>query len=318
MKEKLWADYAPDIHRDIKKFISEEELEELFRRRAWRHFTSVFLLALIFAGAVYTAFRIDNPLIWIPVGLIQGFNILAFITLLHEAVHLAIFDKTRRLGHYIAGLFYAFPSAISASQFTKWHLDHHIFLGTNDRDPKRAYLTPKRVKRWYKFLYMTPALFPIYAIASKRAAANYDPRLKKKIAIERAFFYTGHLAIVLSMLYFAGFYTFFRVYMFPLFFCFPIAFTINRLGQHYDIDPTTPAKWGTIIYGGPFVNLLQMNSNFHLEHHYFPRVPFYNLPKLNRALRPYFESIGHRPKTYRYLLWNWFVNNKTPHTDWTK
>ena len=28
-----------------------------------------------------------------------------------------------------------------------------------------------------------------------------------------------------------------------MFFVFPVAFTLNRLGQHYDIDPADPAKW---------------------------------------------------------------------------
>ena len=30
------------------------------------------------------------------------------------------------------------PSGISASQFTRWHLDHHAELGSDEDDPKRA------------------------------------------------------------------------------------------------------------------------------------------------------------------------------------
>ncbi len=311
-----WAKHGARIHKDLKTYISDEELAKLFERKAWRHFLVTLRLVILTALSVFLAVRYQNPLVWIPAGLLQGFNILGFITLLHEAVHLAIFDKPRRLGHYITGLFYAFPSAISASQFTRWHLDHHIQLGTNDRDPKRAYLTPKIIKRWYKFLYMTPALFPIYAIASTRAAKNYEPALKKKIRNEKIVFYSLHLGILLGLIHLGGFSLLFRVYIFPLFFCFPIAFTINRLGQHYDIDPEEPAKWGTILYGGPVTNLLQVNSNFHLEHHYFPRVPLYNLPALNRKLRPFFDDIGHKPTTYRKLIWMWFVENKIPHTKW--
>ena len=33
-----------------------------------------------------------------------------------------------------------------------------------------------------------------------------------------------------------------RVYAVPVFLVFPVAFVLNRLGQHYDIDPTDPAN----------------------------------------------------------------------------
>ena len=42
------------------------------------------------------------------------------------------------------GLLYAMPSGISASQFTRWHLDHHAELGSDEDDPKRHHLSPKR------------------------------------------------------------------------------------------------------------------------------------------------------------------------------
>ena len=58
---------------------------------------------------------------------------------------------------------------------------------------------------------------------------------------------------------------------------FPVAFTLNRLGQHYDIDPADPAKWSTLVKRSWFWDYAFLFSNYHLEHHYFPGVPFYNL-----------------------------------------
>ena len=78
-----------------------------------------------------------------------------------------------------------------------------------------------------------------------------------------------------------------------MFFIFPIAFTLNRLGQHYDIDPADPAKWGTLMRGHWFWDFAFLNSNYHLEHHYFPGVPFYRLPRLQRALVPFYEQQEH-------------------------
>ena len=46
-----------------------------------------------------------------------------------------------------------------------------------------------------------------------------------------------------------------------------------------------------------------LNSNYHLEHHYFPGVPFYRLPALQRALVPFYERQGMRWRNYAGLLY---------------
>ncbi len=66
---------------------------------------------------------------------------------------------------------------------------------------------------------------------------------------------------------------------------------MNRLGQHYAIVPEDPAKWGSVLKPSRFWDFWYLYSAYHLEHHYFTGVPFYNLRKLHFALRPFFESI---------------------------
>ena len=103
----------------------------------------------------------------------------------------------------------------------------------------------------------------------------------------------------------------------PYFLVFPIAFALNRLGQHYAIVPEDPAKWGSVLKPSRFWDFWYLYSAYHLEHHYFTGVPFYNLRKLHFALRPFFESIDWQPTTYRRLLKQWIVENKTPHSNWS-
>src|ERR1043165_140221 len=106
-------------------------------------------------------------------------------TLLHEVVHNLIFAKTRPAWERALGLAYASTSGISASQFTRWHLDHHDNLGTYDDDPKRHWLSPKRNARWYKLLYCTPVLMPLYFRAAASEARSYPEALRRTIARER-------------------------------------------------------------------------------------------------------------------------------------
>ena len=71
-----------------------------------------------------------------------------------------------------------------------------VELGDVEADPKRAYLSPKRVKRWFKLLYFTPALFPLYFRAAARAAAGYPEALRARLRRERAAVTLAHLALM--------------------------------------------------------------------------------------------------------------------------
>ena len=308
--------HAAALRSELGAALSRDQLRDLHRKEPWRHAVVALRQFLILALATWGLLRASSPLVWVPMAVLQGFTVFNFTVLLHEVVHHAVFPTRRaRLERWLSYL-YAVPSGISASQFTRWHLDHHAELGSSESDPKRHHLSPKVNARWYKLLYCTPALFPIYFRAARREAATYPATLQAVIARERWVSIGAHLAVLGSIWWFAGAGAALRAYVVPVFAVFPIAFTLNRLGQHYSIDPSDPAGWSTLMRGHWFWDLAFLNSNYHLEHHYFPGVPFYRLPALQRALRPYYARKGLRWQTYGSLLWGWFGLNKAPHTDW--
>ena len=57
-----------------------------------------------------------------------------------------------------------------------------------------------------------------------------------------------------------------RVYLVPYFLVFPIAFALNRLGQHYAIVPEDPAKWGSVLKPSRWWDFWYLDSAYHLEH----------------------------------------------------
>ena len=50
------------------------------------------------------------------------------------------------------------------------------------------------------------------------------------------------------------------------------------------------------IYFGPIMRFIYSNMNYHLEHHLFPNVPYYNLPKLHELIKdqcpPAYSGLG--------------------------
>jgi fatty acid desaturase len=301
---------------ELRDAVPHEELKALHRRSGTRHLAYAARQVAIVAGCGYALWHLTSPLLWIPLVILQGFTFFNMTTLLHEVVHRSVFAAQRPAWERVLGLVYATTSGISASQFTRWHLDHHDNLGSSEDDPKRHWLSPKRNARWYKLLYCTPALIPIYFRAAGRESRSYPRPLRHAIALERTATVLAQLAAAAALAHFGGWGVLLRVWAIPYFLVFPVAFTFNRLGQHYDIDPSHPLKWSTVMAPSRIWDFLFLYSNYHAEHHYFPSVPFYNLRELHLRLRPLYARLGLRPHTYREIAWDWFVRNRAPHTDW--
>ena len=316
-----WKSLAP--HKDEPgRAIPHDELKELHRRRPAVHLAYAarqFGIIGLCTWGLWSGFGLvdpANPLLWIPLAILQGFTFFNMTTLLHEVVHNGVFPTPRQGPERALGLAYAISSGISASQFTRWHLDHHDNLGSDVDDPKRHWLSPKRNARWYKLLYCTPVLMFLYFRAAAREVATYEPELRRRIARERLVTMAVQLSAMAFLFWQGGFALAARVQIVPYFLVFPVAFTLNRLGQHYNIDPTHPLKWSTLMKASRIWDFLFLYSNYHLEHHYFPRVPFYNLRRVNHRLQPFYAQLGLKSHTYREIVWRWFVQNQAPHTNW--
>jgi len=311
-----WAEHAQQLKHELAAELSAEDLRRLHVKRPWLHALVAFanFAALILAGAAIV--HLDRWYLWLPFTFVAGFAVFNCTVLLHEVVHRAILTKSDDRLYRILGLLYAIPSGISASQFTRWHLDHHAELGSYEMDPKRHYLSPKLNARWLKFLYFTPALFPIYFRAAGLEARSYEPEIVKRIARERIATIIFQLAVLGTIAWMGGWWIAWKLYVVPVFFVFPIAFALNRVGQHYDIDPDDPAQWATLVKGSWFWDVVYLFSNYHLEHHYFPGVPFYNLPRLQKLLLPFYEKRGMTAHGYGDLAWRYLILNRKPHTNW--
>jgi fatty acid desaturase len=276
-------------------------------------------LGWIAAGALGVGLAAQGrvPVLW-PVGIaLIGLFVFDGTILLHEVLHGLVFRRRRPAWERALAFLYAVPCGISPSQFTRWHLDHHAELGDPEADPKRHHLSPTRNSRLVKLLYWTPALFPIYFRAAARESRGYEPSLRRRIAAERLVGIVFHALVAVAVVTGGNWALWLRVHALPLLLAFPIWFALNRLGQHYAIDPADPAAWGTLMKPTPWTwDLLYLWSNYHLEHHYFPGVPAYRLPALRRALAPFLAERGIASRTYPSLLWDWFVRNMPPHADW--
>src|SRR5581483_227579 len=247
-----YADHAQQLKQDLAAAVPIEELRKLHEKRPVLHALIAFANFAVLAACAVAIVYFNVWYFWLPFSIVAGFAVFDFTVLLHEVVHRAVLATANETTYRALGLLYAMPSGISASQFTRWHLDHHAGLGSFEEDPKRHWLSPKRNARCLKALYFTPPLFPIYFRAAKKETVSYEPELQKRIALERNVTILFHLSILAAIALIGGPWIAFKLYVVPVFFVFPIAFALNRLGQHYAINPEDPAQWSTLVKGSWF------------------------------------------------------------------
>jgi fatty acid desaturase len=317
LKTGYYSAHSRGLKLELASVADRDRLRELHKKQPWRHFVVLGRQTLLLAAGAVGIFLMQGSWVWIVFAVVLGFTVFNFTVMLHEVLHGLVFQSSSASLSRFLELLYALPTGISPSQFTRWHLDHHAELGSDEGDPKRHHLSPRINKPWYKLLYFTPALFPIYFRAAARETATYPRDLRKRIAAERIAAILLHLTVVCAVAYWGGWNLLLKAYVVPVFGVFPIAFALNRLGQHYDINPDDPAQWSTLMKPNPFWDFAYLWSNYHLEHHYYPGVPFYNLPGLRRVLEPYFRSKGMKEKSYGQLLYGYLVLNQKPHTNWS-
>lgn len=314
--EYFWAKSTKELIIDLKKELGEERLKKLSEKKPLIHFFYSFRQWIFFILSTYFLIKTENIFLIIFFSAFSGLAIFNFLTLLHEALHNLIFKKKRDFLNNLMANLYSLPTTISPTQFTKWHLDHHAQLGSELEDPKRDKLAPKKNSRLLKILYFTPFLFFIYFDAQRKENKKYPDNVQNKIKKERLFFIFIHLIFISLLLYFGGLFVFFKAYFLPLFVFFPIFFGINRMGQHYARSSKEPLGWTTFIPGSPLWDFLFLKSNYHLEHHLFPMVPFYNLKKLQKLLFNFYEKNNLISYNFLELFYLFIFKNRQVYTIW--
>ena len=80
---------------------------------------------------------------------------------------------------------------------------------------------------------------------------------------------------------------------------------IRGMSQHTLLEQASDPVLGTrSILTNPVTRFFMCNENYHLEHHLFPRVPWYNLPRLHRLL---LEQLSARGAPFIRSYWAFVV-----------
>jgi fatty acid desaturase len=233
----------------------------------------------------------------------------------HELSHRTPF-KTRGINEFFFWLC-CFLTWTNGVKFRASHLNHHQYTVHAGRDLE--IILPKIIKPWHWIPFFTFHFFSITDIVGffsnlkntvflafgmlegewEHRLFDSDPQNRRNLfnwarillightILAAVFIYTG-LWPLLFLVTFAGFSAMWFANMFTI-------------PQHIGLKPNVPdfrVCCRTMILNR-FCRFFYWNMNYHIEHHMYPSVPFYNLPLLHEAIK------SDLPVPTKGLIANW-------------
>ncbi|TVR66421.1 MAG: hypothetical protein EA427_16130 [Spirochaetaceae bacterium] len=284
--------------------ISREQMRELTQRSDLKGLAHAGTFLLIYLTTTATALYFFLNEMWVAMviaayvhSMFTGF--VGMGAAVHELSHGTAF-KSRRLNNFFYKTF-AFLTWNSVYHFKESHTRHHLYTGFMEHD-KEIPPEPIGIKWWQVIGWFTFDFTQFKMIVwtnIQHALGNTDvdfffwcPLLSKddiktqKLISWSRFVILGHLALMAVFIYFRLWILIYTV-NFGYFFALWLVHGCE-IQQHMGLGRNVP-DWRIIAYTadfGPIMSFLYWNMNYHIEHHMYAAVPFYNLPKLHKALEP--------------------------------
>ena len=225
-----------------------------------------------------------------------GLALNAFFLLSHDGHHGLLFNNAR-INHAVNILLCA-PLLHSPTGYRVLHEAHHRFLGgPGDPDHFHNYASDARLRwalHWVRLLIGTLIYMPLIAVISFRRAGPAD---RRAIAVEYA------VMVAIWWLVLASFpmRILFQVWLIPGVMVGYIS-AVRAVTQHALTPGDDPLLASRSVESNPVVTFFLLNENFHLEHHLFPEIPSYNLPRLRRLLESRLPYTVEAPSYTRFML----------------
>lgn len=265
--------------------INKEELRDLLQTKPYRH-----TLSLIFDWTII----VSTMLIWLiyPVWwlypivvLVIGARMHALAVLMHDASHYR-FIKNKKLNDILTNVLTMYPLFITIEDYRRSHIAHHTKLNTyEDPDWNRklgdpAFTFPQSkthfILRLLSYLVFYQGILDAFLIFKAIGLRDRSPL--------RIVFY---ILLFGAITLFHAWSVYLSLWIVPYLTTFFLFLYIRSVAEHF----------GDLKYDGLLTSTRTVKANaferfflaphhvaFHLEHHLYSAVPFYNLPALHKRL----------------------------------
>ena len=291
-----------DLKTWYKPEIDKKKLKELSKRSDIKGIIdiSIFILAILATG--YLCVITWGTLWSIPSLLLYG-NIFycKIISVQHETNHETYF-KSRKLNRIL----YNITSLLGGFEILRWkwsHYHHHTYTIFTHKEQYDYEANSPRPTEPIRFLLNFLPLGPILNIQKVRHFTHYEiikhsfgaisnvvkltvpeMEIQKLINSSRLHVFFWLIIIIISI-YFQTWLPVIMILLPP--FYGNTILMICTMTQHAGLAENSKdhRKSTRTVILNPFFSFLYTNMEYHIEHHIFPKIPFYNLKKLHKVIK---------------------------------
>ena len=297
-------------------YVTPQELQQLTKLRTWRSVFGVLSDWIIIAAAFALIIAYPNPFTYIFSFILISRQQLALALLMHDGSHRRL-AASGKLSDIIAQWFCAAPLFFSMFSYQKLHLKHHRDPLVKD-DPdfsliggypiSKMSLARKLFRDATGVSYFKFIRYFIY-MARKPKALPTDLNAPKP---ETKVLHQGSMSlasvalsiVVTNFILFAVIYSVGHPWLYLTHWFFPMATSlqvllrIRGIAEHAGYQPNPDQRLNSRTVTGSMQTLIfaPHYAHYHLEHHIYPAVPYYNLPKLHKLMK----ERGHIPESQLY------------------
>jgi len=267
--------------------IDSAELKKLYRHR-WQPNLKIPLFYGLWIGLGVIAWNSPYWVVTWLCYLAMGYMQMGIMTFMHDCTHSVLFKEKWK--NWMFGVFAIIPMLISFVSFKEDHLLHH----RHNRSPKDpdAFTMGKRKFGDYLLFYAYALfgvfltaiqfifIFPLQKFRGKKALIHWSEIALHVIVAVAIFNWASSQGIASEV---------FAVWFWPLIF-FGFFNSVRFVAEHYGTPWNAGQLAGTRTITSNQVNSWFWNNiNFHIGHHVYPAVPWYNLQKLHALMLPEIE-----------------------------
>ncbi len=293
--------------------LSPAIIKQLSKLKPWISVSHVALEYVFIFSAIVLCSLYWHPLLFVVCVMWIGARQHALAILIHEASHYRLV-KHRRTNDFIGEALLAFPLFVTLRGYRLSHMAHHRHMNT-EYDPDWVsketpdWVFPKTKAALFFMLAkiaMGMNLFWMVRLIVKGGqpdAATKTTRKTRGFVAGRIAYY---VALVAVLTYFGWWLEFVLFWLVPLVTWLQVILRVRSIAEHFGIEYDHTYTEARTTYPTLFDRLFIASKNvwYHLDHHLYPSVPFYNLPLLHEQLNELktFRERAHITKGYLGVL----------------
>jgi fatty acid desaturase len=276
-----------DAHSSVESVHLDASLANKLRHVGYQHYYRLAIFVILYGAAAGAACWIAREFhsAWtyavnIPLYLLAAASLHGISLFTHEGVHGTL--SIRPWWNRALSIACALPVLQNYSAYKVLHLQHHHHLGQEGDPDHYANYTDwtwlEFAMHWGRLIIGYPAYIVAIPILGFRQGTNSARRL---IAFESLLLF---LMLAAAVLWIPRLWLL-HGWLIPMLVINTLV-NIRGMSQHTFLEhQSDPIRGTRSILTNPVTAFFMCNENYHLEHHLYPGIPWYNLPLVHQALR---------------------------------